>query len=186
TRVGVWGISQGGLLAPLVAARVPALAFIVAVSAPGMPIAESAAYQDSMRLVAAGFDPVDLRRAVTIERRLSRWLPHGEDGAELGALRTEAASTPWLRASSLPARLPAGAALAGWYWRGRTLDPAPLWKAVHVPVLALWGAADDLLPARQSARLVERALHQGGHPDVTVWGVPAPHPLPRPRPRRAA
>src|SRR5262249_11284462 len=70
-------------------------------------------------------------------------------------------------------RLPAGAALAGWYWRGRTLDPAPLWKAVHVPVLALWGAADDLLPAKPSARLVERALHQGGNRDVTVRVFPA-------------
>src|SRR5262249_38753915 len=45
-RVGAWGLSQGGLLAPLVAARVPSLRFLVAVSAPGAPVGEGAAYQD--------------------------------------------------------------------------------------------------------------------------------------------
>jgi uncharacterized protein len=172
-RVGVWGQSQGAFIAPLVAARVPALRFVVAISAPGTPIGESAAFQDSVRLSTAGFDEADIRRATTIHRRLFDWLRTGQDQGELAALLREAADTPWRRASSLPARLPSGGALEGWYWRGRTLDPGPWWREVHVPVLAIYGAADELIPARASAKAVERELRRGHDRDVTVRVFPA-------------
>jgi alpha-beta hydrolase superfamily lysophospholipase len=172
-RVGVWGLSQGAFIAPLVAARVPALDFIVAVSAPGMPIGETAAYQDSVRLVSSGFDASVVLQTVSLDRRLLEWLRTGRASNELDALLVESAAAPWRRASSLPARLPSGSALEGWYWRGRTFDPAPAWRAVRVPVLAVYGAADELVPARSSARLVENALHRGGNRDVTVRVFPA-------------
>jgi pimeloyl-ACP methyl ester carboxylesterase len=172
-RVGVWGLSQGAFIAPLVAARVPALRFIVAVSAPGTPIGESAAYQDSMRLSSGGFDAADIVRALSLDRRLVEWLRTGEGKAELGALLAEAADTPWRRASSLPARLPSGPPIEGWYWRGRMLDPAPWWRAVHVPVLAVYGASDELVPAKKSAGRVEHELHRAKNPDVTVRVFPA-------------
>jgi len=173
SRVGLWGLSQGAFLAPFVARRVPALQFVVAVSAPGLPIGECATYQDSVRLAAAGFDAADVRRATTLDRRLYEWLQGGGSTPELSALLAEAAPTPWRRASSLPAMLPAGRALDSWYWRGRTLDPSAAWHDVRVPVLALYGAADELMPARANARAVERALRAGHDRDVTVKTLPA-------------
>jgi pimeloyl-ACP methyl ester carboxylesterase len=170
-RVGVWGLSQGALLAPMVAARVP-LRFLVAISAPGIPTGESAAYQDSIRLVAAGFDAADTRRMTTIQRRMSAWLKDGREQAELSALLAEASGTPWRRASSLPARLPSGAALEGWYWRGRALDPDPFWRAVKTPVLLIYGEKDELLEMRANMKAADRALHRGRNPDVTIRTFP--------------
>ena len=172
-RVGVWGLSQGAFIAPLVAARVPSLRFIVAVSAPGMPVGECAAFQDSVRLTSAGFDVADVLRAVSLDRRMLEWLRAKGDERELGALLAEADGTPWQRASSVPARLPSGPVLEGWYWRGRTLDPAPWWRAVRVPVLAIYGAADELVPANVSSKRVGRALRKSGVRDVTVRVFPA-------------
>ncbi len=185
TRVGVWGLSQGAYLAPLVAAQVPGLRFLVGVSAPGLPIGESVAYQDSMRLAAAGFDAADIRRTVSLDRRLNAWLRDGRDRAELSALLAEAANTPWRRASSLPTRIPQGAALDGWYWRGRMQDPAPAWRAVQVPVLVVYGAADELLPAKANAKAVKHALKRGGNRDVTVRTYPAANHVIRTLPRVA-
>ena len=167
-RVGLWGLSQGAFIAPRVAARVPSLRFIVAVSAPGMPVGESAIFQDSVRLASAGFGVTEVRRALSLNRRLLAWLRGSQAGDELAALLARASDTPWRRASSLPARLPAGAALEGWYWRGRTSDPAPWWSAVRAPVLGVYGAADELVPAGRSAELIERALRVGGNRDVTM------------------
>jgi dienelactone hydrolase len=172
-RVGVWGLSQGGFLAPLVAARAPSLRFLVAVSAPGRPVGESAAYQDSIRLLSRGFDAADIRRAMTIHRRLLEWLRTGRDRDELVALLSEAAETAWRRASALPARLPSGPSLEGWYWRGRTIDPAPWWSAVRIPVLAVYGAADELIPAKPNSKAMEKALRRGQNRDVTVRVFPA-------------
>jgi len=172
-RVGVWGLSQGAFIAPLVAARVPSLRFIVAVSAPGVPVGECAAFQDSVRLTSAGFDAADVVRAVSLNKRLFEWLRTRGDERELAALLAEEDGAPWRRASSLPARLPSGPALEGWYWRGRTLDPAPWWRAVSVPVLAIYGAADELVPAKASSKRVQRALRKGSSRDVTVRVFPA-------------
>lgn len=171
--VGVWGLSQGAFIAPRVAGLAPSVRCIVAVSAPGLPIGYSAAYQDSARLASAGFDAADVRRVVSLNRRLTEWLETGKGEAELSALLTEAATTRWRRASSLPARLPSGAALKGWYWRGRTVDPEPWWSAVRVPVLAVYGAADELVPPKPNAKAIERALRKGGDKDVTVKMYPS-------------
>lgn len=172
-RVGVWGLSQGAFIAPLVAARVPALRYIVAVSSPGVPIGEAAVFQDSVRLATAGFGAFDVGRACALDRILLVWLRTGRAGPELATRLANAADTPWRRASSLPARLPVGAALEGWYWRGRTLDPVPWWHSVRVPVLAVFGAADPLIPAALSAQRIERALRANGNRDVTVRAFPA-------------
>jgi alpha-beta hydrolase superfamily lysophospholipase len=173
SRVGIWGLSQGAFLAPLVAARVSGLRFIVAVSAPGMPIGEAAAFQDSVRLTAAGFGAADIAQAVVLDRGLLTWLRTGRGGEHLAARLAAVEATPWRQASSLPSRLPSGAALAGWYWHGRTLDPAPWWHATRVPVLAIYGAADELVPAAGSAARIAMALRLGGNRDATVRMFPA-------------
>lgn len=167
-RVGVWGLSQGATIAAMVGAHVPDLRFVVAVSAPGVPVGDAVAYQDSIRLYARGFDEADIRRMATVQRRILAWLRDGRGESELAALLQNSAGTPWQRASSIPTRLPSGKALEGWYWRGRTLDPQPIWRAVRAPVLVVYGGADDLLQARTNSRAVEQALRKGGHRDVTV------------------
>ena len=172
-KVGIWGLSQGAFIAPLVAARVPSLAFIVAVSPPGISIGEAAAYQDSVRLLSGGFGVADAARAAALNRKILNWLESGTGEAVLARTLTRSADTPWRRASSLPRRLPSGSALEGWYWRGRSLEPIPLWRTLRIPALVVFGAADELVPARVSAASIERALREGGNPDFTVRVFPA-------------
>jgi len=183
--VGVWGVGQGALLAPMVAARVPELRFLVVLSAPGLPPGENAAHRDSSLLASKGFDDADIKRTVSLDRRLQKWLRDGQDRAELAALLVESSTSPWQQASSLPARLPAGPVPASWDWQGRTLDPAPAWGAVKVPVLAVYGAADELLPAKTNARAVERALRTGENKDVTMKTFAAANHAIREMPRTA-
>lgn len=172
-RVGIWGLSQGAFIAPLVARRIASLAFVVAVSPPGVPIGESAAYQDSIRLIAKGFSKADAERAARLNRQLAGWLRSGASRDALDAELTRVIDQPWRRASSLPARLPDSPAVEGWYWRGRTLDPIPLWRSLRVPVLVVFGEADELLPAPVSARRIRNALREGGNRDATVRVFPA-------------
>jgi dienelactone hydrolase len=167
-RVGIWGLSQGAFIAPLVARRVDSLAFVVAVSPPGTVVGLAAAYQDSVRLISAGFAVADAHHAAELGRRISDWLGHGHDRKRLEEELDRVHDTAWRRASSLPHHLPRGATLESWYWRGRTLDPLPGWRALEVPALVVFGAADELLPAGISAAAIERALGQGANPDHTL------------------
>jgi len=172
-RVGLWGLSQGAMLAPMVAAHAESLAFVVAVSAPGMPIGLASAYQDSVRLVSAGFGVARAESAAALDRRLLDWLRTRRGQERLARELGQVADTPWRRASSIPLRLPQPPALEGWYWRGRTLDPLPAWRALRVPALVVFGAADELLPASASAANIERALRDGGNADHTLKTFPA-------------
>ena len=173
SRVGLWGLSQGAILAPLVAARAESLAFVVAVSAPGTSIGLASAFQDSVRVAAAGFGVARAESAAALDRRLLDWLRTGQRAKPLEDELHRLEDSPWRRASSIPRQLPRPPALEGWYWRGRTYDPLPAWRALRVPALVVFGEADELLPAAVSARNLERALEEGRNADRAIQTFPA-------------
>lgn len=175
-RVGVWGSSQGAFLAPLVArdARSSAtpVAFVVAVSGPGMPIVESAAYQDSLHVAWAGHSPADAARAAATHRTFAAALAARVSGDSLSAVLRPAADAPWRRLTGLTATAPPAAERDGFYYAGRTIDPTAWWRVLRVPVLLVYGEADELVPARASAARIVAALRAGGNRDVTLRTYP--------------
>jgi dienelactone hydrolase len=179
-RVGLWGLSQGAMLAPLIAQRAGA-AFVIAVSGPGVSFGETAAYQDSVKLRRRGFTPADAAEAARVHRRLTEWIRTGQGEAELASLMQRTADLPWRRHTGIPRRLPSPEDRAGWYWSTRPLDPIAAWKALRVPALVVLGADDALLPARLSAERIEQALRAGGNRDARVLVLPGgDHMLKRP------
>jgi dienelactone hydrolase len=168
-RVGLWGLSQGAFLVPRMAEHlsVPP-AFVVAVSSPGVPISESAAYQDSLRVAWRGLGAPSASRAAAVNRAIADSLRSHRPVASISALLATVANEPWRPYTSIPATAPVADELRGWYWYGRTLDPVEWWRRLRAPVLLVYGESDELVPARESAARLERALHDAGHPDVTV------------------
>lgn len=168
-RVGLWGSSQGAFLAPRVAEHlaVPP-AFVVAVSSPGMPISESAAHQDSLRVAWGGFGEPAAARAAAANRALGKALGAHRSSADIATLLADVANEPWRPHTSIPLNPPTADELRGWYWYGRTLDPVEWWHRLRAPVLLVYGESDELVPARESAVRLEHALRAAGHPDVTV------------------
>jgi dienelactone hydrolase len=172
-RIGLWGLSQGAFLAPRVAEHLAAPpAFVVAVSSPGVPISESAAYQDSLRVAWRGFTSPAPARAAAVNRAVADALRSHRSADSITALLAAVANEPWRRHTSLPATAPASDELRGWYWYGRTLDPAEWWRRLRVPVLLVYGRSDELVPAPASAERLERVLREAGHRDVTVRMYP--------------
>lgn len=113
-------LSQGALIAPLVAQG--KAAFVVAVSSPGLPISEAAAYQGSLRVAWAGRSETEAGRAAAAHRALARALGAKRPTSELTALVRDIAREPWRPLTALPSESPPEEELRGWYWLGRTLD----------------------------------------------------------------
>ena len=172
-RVGIWGLSQGAFIAPRVAEHTGvAPAFVVAVSSPGVSIAESAAYQDSLRVSRAGYSDAQAASAVAVHRALARALRRHAPADRITRLFDGIATAPWRPVTSLPRLAPTADELGGWYWYGRTLDPTDWWRRLRTPVLLVYGDADELVPAGRSVERLERALRAGGNADVTVRRYP--------------
>jgi alpha-beta hydrolase superfamily lysophospholipase len=167
SHLGLWGLSQGAFIAPRVAEGMrPAPAFVVAVSSPGVSIAETAAYQDSLRVVRAGLGAAAAADAASAHRTLARALRAKVTRDSIAVLFARFAREPWRSVSAMPTITPGEQELAGWYWFGRTLDPAEWWRRLAVPTLLVYGDADELVPATASAKRLAGVLRAAGRRDV--------------------
>ncbi len=49
-----------------------------------------------------------------------------------------------------------------------SFDPIPVWEKIDVPVLAVWGAEDEIVPAEQSKLVIENALLKAGNKNYSM------------------
>ncbi len=179
--VGIFGVSQGGWVAPLAAQMIGNVGFVVAVSASLTTIAEDNLFERSARLKREGFSAADVESARTMHvLDLATTRPGGRFAA-FDSAWTVNQSSPWFKRVYLDPR-PAGAEspYRTWYRSVMDVDPMPVWRSLTVPVLFVFGdpALDLLSPVAQSTALVERLRAEGR--DVHIINLPgADHSLKR-------
>jgi uncharacterized protein len=175
-RIGLFGHSEGGYLAPLAARRAPAaVAFTVLMAGPAVSGEEVLVRQNELLLAQAGTPAAEVRAQVAFLRELIALL-RSEDYDEAGdRARARIAE----QASALPPDQRPGpqqidaqvAALVSPVMRALvTHDPAAALAELSVPVLAFYGDRDLQVPAEQSAPRAVELL--SGNPDATVLTLP--------------
>jgi pimeloyl-ACP methyl ester carboxylesterase len=168
--IGVAGHSQGGWIAPLAATLSRDVAFVYVQSAAGIgPMAQSL-YHNANEMRAAGFGETDIARAQDLRDRLYTQVRSGKADGRLSADLNAASKEPWFAASKLPNPLPD--TISDGERRLLMFEPLPVWRQVHVPVLAIWGERDISLPAETSRELILAALERGGNRDVETHILP--------------
>ena len=170
-RVGVGGLSQGAWIAAIVAARVPEVGFVIALSPPGLALHEIDLHQSNQRLERAGVRGTELAEANRLLADLHA-AARGEfqhPGALAERLQRGRAQ-PWASVLDLPGEVPpkgpAGELLR---WSASDLDPADSFGRLRVPVLLAFGGRDERLPAE---RCLERLRESLGQVDVSVLFYP--------------
>ena len=185
-RIGLWGLSQGAWLAPLAASRASgAVGFIVIVSGGGVTPSEQELYDDEVKLRARGFSEAQIGDALALLRLADAYVRSRSDTAwtRFAHARDEARRQPWYPLLDrfpqiLPREAPAWAGLRS----DLDYDPRPVLEQLRVPVLVILGEADELTPARETARRIEAALTRAGNRDHRIVLVPgADHALQAPR-----
>jgi dienelactone hydrolase len=181
-RVGLLGHSEGGLVAPMVAARSADVAFLVLLAAPGLPGDSALLLQRAAIDRAAGAPPAR-DRALDVNRRLFAAMRAARDSAEMAARlravqRELASALPPAtgRAERDRLRLELDGRrreLLGPYWRHFLLyDPRPALRALRVPVLALTGTLDVQVPHEAHLAEIAAALRAAGNTDYRAAAVP--------------
>ena len=177
SRVGLVGLSQGGVVAPLAATRSAAVAFVVSISAAPIPLLEQIRHETLQDLIRNGVSAVGIDAVSAV--------------GELGFAHARGLSDlSWSAYAAAYAELTAGpfAAAAGalpatredwrWAWLHTVgdVDPLPAWRALAVqpPALAIFGELDehDNVPVRRSVALLHDALRPDLHPDHAVRVFP--------------
>ncbi|MDT8341477.1 MAG: CocE/NonD family hydrolase [Longimicrobiales bacterium] len=185
-RVGMVGHSEGGLIAPMVAARNPAVAFVVLLAGTGMTGAEIILDQSRRIALAEGMEPERVERSLEVNRALFQ-VVREEGGTEAGEARmrqilnaaiaamtpgertaaglTEASREAWVNGQLAQLRSP-------WLRHFLGYDPVPALEATRVPVLALNGELDLQVPHEGNLAAIRAALARGGNPDYAVEALP--------------
>src|ERR1700752_1013292 len=170
TRIGIHGHSQGGTLAPMVAVQSPSVAFVIASAAAGLPMDSVEIYSVLNSIMPQARTARDSAGARAYTGELVDVAYHGRPRARLDSLMLAFHHRPWYFA-------PPGPDNSYWtfsrvYAQFRPLD---WWAQVRVPVLLIYGAEDQRVPARPIAERISATLKQNAPGvDVTVPILPGP------------
>ena len=176
-RVGLFGHSEGGLLAPLAADRSSDVAFVVLMAGPAVSSLEVLKIQNLLIYRLAGADEATIEDQLAYLDDLYELMVRGDlagveelvrDQVEeqLEALPAEQRLDPVERQAIIAAQVASTATPA---FRSFMLyDPQPVLRRLTVPVLAFYGKLDIQVPAVQSAGRLSGALRVAGNSDYTV------------------
>jgi pimeloyl-ACP methyl ester carboxylesterase len=183
-RMGVWGLSQGGWLGPLAASRSADVAFVIAVSGPGVSPGEQMIVYYANELREQGVDEGDVREASTVRRDIWGYMSSGLGYKKVKAELDEARTRPWYQRAKVqqddsfgplptPAELskPVGRS-AIWFKQEAVYDPVPALRALRVPALFLFGDHDRLIPVDESVAVIQRVWVEDKHRDFTIRVFP--------------
>ena len=166
-RVGIHGHSQGGTLVPSIATKAPQIAFVIGSSASGLSPEDVEIYsiENSIDLSSVAVPEAVIARDYirTLVTTAYRALPH----QHLMELWDQVKGKSW--AIEPP---PDGSYYWSWSPQWAQYDPLSYWRRVHAPVLLVYGANDQRVPARASAAAITKALIDGGADSVTVHIFP--------------
>jgi hypothetical protein len=179
-KVGIVGHSEGGMIGPMIAARSSGVAFLVLLAAPGLPGDSVAILQKRALFANNGLDPVEAGKAMRFTREVYQLAKSPADSAsataKIQALTTQYIATlsPAEQANAAQDGLAESAAAVTGPWFRYVLryDPRTALLSVHVPVLALSGALDNLVPTHENLAGIDAALKAAGNNDYRVLAVP--------------
>jgi len=177
THVGLWGISQGGWIAPLAAAASDKVRFLVLVASTWVTPSQQMMYAVEHQLRLAGYGDDVVARALDLRRRFENWVhrePVEHDDALAGELLA-ALDEPWFAHLFLPPVLLDEEGRRLWI-EEMDFDPRPIFARVRVPTLLFYGDADSWTPVEPSVEAwraargdqVEIVVVPGAEHDLTL------------------
>ena len=166
-RVGLWGISQGGWIAPLAAAESPDAAFLVAVSSAGVTPGEQMAFATRALMREAGFGDEAVEQMLALRRAMDELSAGRLPLAEAQALLDAAADVKWLQFAFVP---PDASLIDATWAEEMEFDIRPALRKLDLPVLLFFGEHDRWIPVAESADAWRAAM--GPNADLTVVSLP--------------
>ncbi len=168
-KIGLIGHSEGGVIAPMIAARNPDVAFIVMMAGTGVPGDEILPAQGEAIAVAAGQSPEQAAKDAAKEREMLKLVETEKDQAVLEKELKEkmAGDVPEAQIGAQIKQI-----TSPWFRFFLTYDPATALRKVTCPVLAINGEKDKQVLPNQNLPAIRKALEQGGNQHFEVDELP--------------
>ena len=164
-RVGVWGISQGGWPASVLAAHDSSLAFVILHAGSSLTPAVQGEDEMRMRVIETGGTQGDMDDLLAYYRHYLDVLRGAATRESLDdlyrTLRDKGNRYIWSPAVSTSPR-------ERWQAGINDFDPVPNWSRARVPVLAMFGEFDGYVPPETNVPVFRAAFARSGNRDTTI------------------
>lgn len=184
-RLGLCGHSEGSLIAAMVAADDPELAFVVSMAGPGVPGDQVIVRQVERIAAAEGASASQAAEAAAQERAVLDFvLAQDWDATRSYMLEIAKAQVEQMTEEQRTALGDVDSTIAqsidlqvtgmqsAWFQYFLIHDPAQNWEKVRAPVLLLFGDNDVQVDVGQNRQPLEDALARAGNSDVTTVVFP--------------
>ena len=168
-RIGAWGFSQGGSIAPLAASRSKDIRFLIIASGGGTTFPQAEINEQIARMRVQKLSTAEIDEAVAfmnlqfdVVRNPNRW-------SEFQAAAAKVKDKKWYRYTW--GGLPKDHWQWNWWRPVVDFDPFKALSRIKVPVLIMFGAADQYTPSETVPKFIEAmstALVRGGNRDITT------------------
>lgn len=181
-QIGLVGHSEGGVIAPMAAAKSNDVAFIVLMAAPALPGDQLLYLQTASLMKRSGASDDNISQVRALQERIFTILKQEKTDAGAGK-RLRAEVSEMLARMTDEQKLALGLSEAAmenqfkvmitpWYRYVIVYDPRPALMKVKVPVLAINGERDLQVPAKENLSAISEVLKSAGNKDHTVVELP--------------
>jgi fermentation-respiration switch protein FrsA (DUF1100 family) len=181
-QIGLIGHSEGGLIAPMVAAHSSDVGFIVLMAGPGLRGEEILYLQSALISKATGTSEEEIIRNRRFNERAYTLIKE-EENQEIVAEQLYQILMDYFNELSKEEKDKIGdieayinvqmqSLLSPWFRYFLIYDPAPTLSKVKCPVLAINGEKDLQVPPSENLSAIEEALIEGGNKDFVIKEFP--------------
>lgn len=156
-QIGLWGISQGAMLLPMVAEKTDIPSFLIAKSPEVVSVTEAAAFSDRLRVINLGNKPEDGDIAAKSHRIVGRMILNGSSYKEVQHfINQNALKYPFMNQTGLYGNTSIDRdEFEGYYWKGRVVSFRSSWKSVKIPTLVLFGEDDAFVDPVTNSEIIQ-------------------------------
>lgn len=167
TKIGLIGHSEGGIIAPMVAAKSPDIAFIVMMAGTGVPGEEVLKRQGELIMRATGASEEQVKENTKAQKVMFDIIKSTTDIDAAKRKVQEALSdlNPIIRDTAYTQM---GSAMSPWMRYFITYDPKPTLEKVKCPVLVLNGEKDLQVSPMQNLPEIDKALIAGKNKNYKI------------------
>ena len=183
-KIGLLGHSEGGLIAPMVAARNKSVAFVILMAGPGVSIAELMASQNEMVLKSAGISQAAIDAYLPLYKQIMQACIIAKD-KQTAITNTNELTKVWFDKTDKAyvktttnigseldidkfATAMAETLSTNWWKYFAAYNPQPVLQKLKCPVLAINGSADIQVPASDNLKGIEAALKKAGNKQFVI------------------
>ena len=168
-KIGLIGHSEGGVIAPMIAARNKDVAFIVMMAGTGVPGDQILPAQGEAIEIASGKDPKEAAKNAVKEKEMLALVETEKDQAVLEKKLREKmqGDTPDAQIGMAITQL-----TSPWFRYFLTYDPAIALRKVTCPVLVLNGSLDKQVLPDQNLPAIRKALAEAGNKHAEIDELP--------------